>query len=49
MLWDRGFSHRWARRVELGVGRLLLGSIAAVDWSEDHSRYCLNMVARAEK
>ena len=49
ILWDRGLSRRWARRIELGVGRLLLSSIAAMDWNEDHSRYCLNMIARAEK
>ena len=48
-LWDRGLRRRWARRLELGIGRLLLGSIAAIDWNDGQSRYTLNMIARAEK
>ena len=49
LLWDRGLRGRWARRLELGVGRLLLSGLAALDWNEGRSPYTLNMMARAEK
>lgn len=49
LLWDRGLAGRWSRRIELGIGRLLLASIAAIDWNATQSRYTLNMIARAEK
>jgi SAM-dependent methyltransferase len=49
LLWDRGATWRWARRLELAAGRLLLRALAALDGRRPDERYALNLVATARK